>query len=261
MLDASNIVQVTEGNSGTASPFSFAVTFGSAVTGGNALILTYAFPGQTGTHFPNGGNWVSGGLGGGGGGGGMASVNVMSENAIDGETLVTTIERSAADGMAWNCIEVTGVMSASYDPYTFNTIGWDQAASDFGSAYEATSVDMAAATPTDSGDSIIFCSVAYRSASGTPAAFSSIADIAGGLPGTWTRYGTSQATSRASGDNVRLDSFYRFSGGEQAAFDARVTYASSSATAGMSGALNVWRAFTVVPQQTRGRASTNSTTY
>ena len=260
MLDASNIIQVTEGNSGTASPFTFDVVFGAGTTGDNALILFYAFPGQTGTHFPSG-PWVSGGLGGGGGGGGIASLYNMSKNAVEGETTVTTIERSAADAMAWLCVEMSGIMSATYDPYTFNTMGWDQAASDFGFSFEATTVDVVSPAPIDSGDEVLFAAVSYRNTAGTPPALTSIADISGGLPGSWTRVGTSQATTRAARDNVRLDVFCRFSGGTQATFDARFTHASATPTAGTYAVLTAWRAFQVAPQQTLGRAATNSTTY
>lgn len=259
MLDASNIVQAASGNSGTFDVLSVEPTFGSAVVGDNALFLAVAFPGQTGSVGIAPGQWVGGGLGGGGGGGGYGACYFFSSNAIEGETAVALADRSTTDAMAWTLLEVSGVMSVHYDPNTFNNIGWDITMSDFGYAFEVAVIDITCPVATDSGDEIILCSVAYRTPSGTPSAFSSIADIAGGQPGTWTRYASSEATSRASGDNVRLDSFYRFSGGEQAVFDARLTYAAAAPTgAGMYGAIQGFRAWTVEQQQTRGRAATNS---
>lgn len=260
MLDVSNIIQIAEGNTGATTVTTLDINLASPAAEGNLLVIIIGWPGQTGSWSPSSGpgTWNAAAFGSGGGGTTIPFHQYLTRDALaGGETHIATITRTVADGICWLAMEMSDMCSG--DQPFFQTMVWDTPVSQ-GTWFNpgTTTVNIpGGASPCASGDEIIFCTAASRMISGAMPAFSSIADIAGGQPGTWTALGTSQATSKV-GENVQLDHFYRLSGGTQSTFDAAVTYASAPDRVG--GLITGYRAFSIPPQRTSSRAATNSMT-
>jgi hypothetical protein len=270
VLDASCFVQVNSGSTGSGGVVtSMTPTLPTATTAGNGIILISGCVTSTSSTFADDGVF-------------RPVVAVLALNGPGsetdvrdtpgGETSFSIAVTPSADIGYWWVAEVTNVASLGtfVDPF-FNTkiIGIDYGApggtgagcaTSFQVTSSATTCDTTGggADTTANGDDLIIAVGVTKVASGAVPALTSFNDVTGGQPGTWTQIGSRAVTTRAAGANVAADVFYRVSGGtDDVAFDGRFTWASS--TPARCATLAVFQSNEVNPQETRGRAATNST--
>lgn len=263
MLSSSCFVQTNSGSTGAgAAVTTMTATLPSGTTVGNALVL--CFGADVNAAFPDDGTFIQ-----------MAGEGTVepflwaySRDAVAGETS-WTISVSPADIGWWFVAEISDLASLNtYVDPTFNTfqIGVDYEAggtgscATIGSSFTSATCDTINSPPgplTANGDDLVLAVGTVKKTSGASPSLTSCTDVGAGQPGTLTQIGSTIKTTRGAGSNISAAIFYRLSGGTRGiAFNARFTWASAGFSAG--ALMVVIRAEWVVPQQTSGRASTNS---
>jgi hypothetical protein len=159
----------------------------------------------------------------------------------------------------WYIAELTGVASMQVqDPVFFTVLALDLQVAKANGSLGGASVGSGfhPNAPSQSGDLVVFAFSYAAVSSGTPPLLTGTPTHPADAGVSWARTGATVATSRASGVNLRLDVFFDFGAGVLQKYDATFTWA--SAPAEIWAEVDGWKAFNVVPQQTSGRAATNS---
>jgi hypothetical protein len=237
MLSASNIVQTNQGSTGGTNASSVTVTLPAATAAGHQLIVAvvaatgadqfgttnrlllpspFSTDGSIDTFAP------------------VPHLIYGSKDTTAGETSWTVqLQKpngtSATDAMCWFVAEVSGLHAhPAKDP----NVGCGAAKTTAATTLVLTD-DLGL---TAAADEVCLAFFANHAASGTPKTVASVTNTTT-QPGTWTRLGSTVATTNSSGPNVRLDAYDKFPNavGKR---DATVTW--SASVTGASGLVTAY---------------------
>lgn len=234
MLGSANIIQTNQGSTGSTDASSVTATLPVATAAGHQILLVVVAAKGITNHI---GNTL------------LMPTPFTSDGAVDnlapaphllmgskdssaGETSWTVALKkpdgtAATDAMCWFVAEVSGLTA---HPAADANVGCGAA-----SLTSATTLAISNSGFNGVADELCVAYFAAHAASGTPKTVSSVANTVT-QPGTWTRLGSTAATSNTSAPNVRLDVFHKFPGavGKR---DATVTWSASvTGAAGLVGA-------------------------
>lgn len=219
MLTADNIVQTAEGSSGSTTTDTFDAVFATPTleSSGVILFITNApseDPDDTGWTLMNNGATD------------FLRSMVWGRESTGGET-TWTINYSAPVVLIWHMVEIKDIESFEANPNNFGyPYTYDTAIDRSAAAINNTICNTGnSGQNNQSGDEIIFSfGTVLKFSGGTPPAFTSIADVTAGQPGTWAQLGSEAVTTHATESNIRSRSYCKFTDDQQSRIDARWTW-------------------------------------
>lgn len=147
-----------------------------------------------------------------------------------GTTWTATFPSAVA--VSWIAVEVSGLLDGANPNDSFVQTN------SFNNTGSATSIDTTnQGRPAEHDDDVLLAAFASRVASGTPPTVTGVANTTTPQPGTWAELHASQATSNATGANVRLDVYFKLTAGQPGTYDATASYSVASFLVGLIGGL------------------------
>ena len=219
-----SIVQTNQGSTGAADASSVTVSLPAAPTVGNGLVLLVGKTAVSSTEPPSP-PWIFDGPDAGFGVSGAPHL-IGFGAAVGDATSSWVVPLGTTCGVAWLIAEVAGLLLSDG---AFSLVPDSSVLAINASGTAATTLST-----TDSGqtaqyaNNLLLAGFAGRTASGAVPSQSGVVDDPPGQEGSWSRVGSSVATSKPSGPNVRLDVWRKFANGVDV-YGAKSTWASSVA--------------------------------